>query len=349
MKAKYEALADDLKRKISALEPGTRLPPVRQMVQESGVSQFTVVRALEILEQEGYVIRRPTVGTYTSRPRRTQGLGSATRRILLLSLDICDMAFNEVLRRTLVERGYLPRIHYFDLRESPERWVPRVRADGILFLAACPSHAVPVLRKRGVPLVCQGVPYSREEVDCTYGDERGVGVMAARHLLELGHRRLAVLNHEPDTPDGRERIAGFLDEAERAAAQVRVLDCHAELHCDSRETGKRRIMETLEEGALDFTGLFAINDAGAVGALQAFYLRDIRVPDRVSVIGCDNRDGAAYLCPALTTFEFSHADRANGLVDILEERLQGNDAPVVQKAFEAKLIVRDSTGRAGDY
>ncbi len=347
MKTKYELLADDLKKRILELDPGMRLPSVRDIVRENGVSQFTVSRAMDLLEEEGYIRRRSTIGVYTSRPAYTKaGEDVTTKRILVLTPTIPPVEFVETLLSVITERGYLWRHRHYDLREPAEKWVPRVRCEGMIFVGSCPPEVLPALRRGDRPFVCQGLRYSHQEVDNTCGDERLAGAMAAKHLIELGHRRIAVLFNEPHTPDGEERARGFVNQAKLMGAEARVLDCHADLGCDSAETAQIRIEEELKKGDLDFTGLFVVTDRGAMGVLHACHVRGVRVPSQLSVIGCDNAFYTKYLCPSLTTLEYSYRARANGLVDILERRFAGDKSPAIQQMYEPVLIKRDSTGQA---
>jgi len=345
MKTKYEQLADDLKKRILDLEPGMKLPSVRDIVRENGVSQFTVSRAMDLLEEEGYIRRRSTLGVYPSRPAYLKaGEATATRRILILTSTIPPAAeFVDTLYRTITSRGYLWRHRHFDLREPVEKWMPRVRCEGVIFVGSCPPEFLPALRKADRPFVCQGLRYAHQEVDNTCGDERLAGAMAAKHLIELGHQRLAVLFNEPHTPDGEDRARGFINQSKLMGAQVRLIDCQSEFGCDSSETARSRFEAELKSGELDFTGLFVVTDRGALGVLNACYMHGLRVPDQLSVVGCDNMFYTKYLCPSLTTLEYSYRDRCNGLVDILEQRFAGDKSPAIQKMYEPILIKRDST------
>jgi DNA-binding LacI/PurR family transcriptional regulator len=347
MKTKYERLADDLKKRILTLNPGMKLPSVRDIVRENGVSQFTVSRAIDLLEEEGYVKRRSTVGLYSSRPEHRSALeGTATRRILIMAPDIFFQTFVELLQEVLTRRGYLHRFRHYDLREPADTWLPRVRFEGMIFLGSCPPEVAAALQKNNIPFVCQGLRYAHQEVDNTCGDERFAGALAAKHLVELGHRKLAVLLNEPHTPDGNERVRGFVNQAKLMGAEARLLDCNTPMGANSCEAARALFEGELRKGPPDFTGLFVITDKGAMGVLHVCYEHGLRVPDRLSVVGCDNVPEAAYLCPSLTTLEYNHRDRCNGLIDILEQRFAGDTSPPIQKMYEPALVVRKSSGPA---
>jgi GntR family transcriptional regulator of arabinose operon len=344
MQTKYEILADRLKKMIMTLEPGMKLPSVREIERKNEVSRFTITRAMNLLEEEGYLIRRSTVGAYSSRPEhKTNQLDIKIRRVLILATDYLDVPFVKTLQQTLTSRGYLSRLRTYDLREPAEKWLPRVRFEGMIFLGSCPAEVVSVLQKRNIPFVCQGVRYAHQDVDNTCGDERMAGSLAAKHLIELGHRKIAVLYHEPHNPDGDERVRGFTNYAQLMNVDARILDCNTPNGSNSRKAAWIHFEDEVKKG-LDFTGLFTISDAGAVAVLHVCYNHKIRVPEALSVVGCDDIPDALYLCPSLTTLKYDYQDRANGLTDILEQRFSGYTGPAIQKMYNPILIKRDSTG-----
>ncbi|NLX20544.1 MAG: LacI family transcriptional regulator [Phycisphaerae bacterium] len=344
MKAKHEQLAERLKATILKAEPGTRLPSVRQIARKSRVSHLTVSRAMDLLEDQEFVLRRPALGIFTARPRGKRADDrSLKRRILLLVPDDWDMEIPLLIRKTLTERGFLSVLQRYDMRERPGRWLPRLTYDGIAFVGFCPPEMLPELRKRNVPFVAQGVQFAHTGVDHTCGDERMVGVMAARHLVELGHRRVAMLVNEPRSPDIEERIEGFSIQCRGMGVEPTVFDCAMIWGDDHRRRAKEMIERQFKHGRFPHTGLFAVGDAGAASALQVFYEHHVRVPQEVSVIGCGNSPESAYLCPALTTLAFDLHDRARAFVDILEQRFAGDRSPQIAKMFAPHLIERKST------
>jgi len=344
MKSKYEQIAKQYRRKIQTSQPGRRIPSIRQIGQAAGVSQFTVQRAMNLLEEEGYITRHSGVGMYSAHPEETPRGEKTRRRILILTPQEWSSDILTMIQRVLSERGFLSVLRRYDLQDSPARWIPRVQFDGIVFIGWFSSEMTSVLRKKRTPFVAQGLPYSNHpNIDCTCGDERLAGTMAARHLIQLGHTKIAVLVHEPHNPDIIERVRGFTNEARLQNVSAEILDCRMAWGEDARIRAKQMIEERLAAGALSFTGLFSVGDTGAASVLQAFYEHGIKVPDQVSVIGVDDLPESAYLCPALTTLAFDPRDRAEAVVDILERRFNGDDAVRITKMFDPVLIERKST------
>jgi DNA-binding LacI/PurR family transcriptional regulator len=345
IKAKYEILADHLRETILTLEPGQRLPTLREIGKTKSVSQFTVARALNLLEEEGFVMRRSALGIYSSRPQQPGSRipEQGKRRILLLVPDNWSMDLPVMIRTVLAERGFLSQLQRYDMQASPERWLPRLRFEGVAFIGSCTPEVLQILQKKNMPFVTQGLQYFHLEVDNTCGDERLVGALAAKHLIELGHTRVAVLVNEPHGPDCVERLRGFINQSRMMGVEAGILDCNMQWGQDGRQETKRILEEELAKGPFSYTGLFAVTDPGALSALQVFFQHKIRVPDDVSVIGSDNHPDSQFWCPPLTTLGFNLRDRANALVDILEARFAGDRSPRIQKMFEPVLIQRSST------
>jgi DNA-binding LacI/PurR family transcriptional regulator len=346
MKSKYETVADNLKQRIFGLEPGTRLPSIRRLVKETGVSQFTVSKAMELLEEEGLVMRRSAMGIFSSYQPESAAKYTqmGKRRILILNLDGVISELGDMLIRILSERGFLAQTHGYSLADSPERWLPRIRFEGVVFFGSCPPEFVAAMKKRNLPFVTQGLQNYHLEVDNTCGDERMGGAIAAKHLIELGHRRIALLMNEPDeSVDNHERLRGFINQCHLMEAEPGILDCKMRWGDDGRKKAKEILEAELARGPFPYTALFAIGDPGATSALHVFYQHQIRVPEQVSVMGCDDRPEVAYLCPALTTLGYNLRDRVNAIADILEQRFAGDTSPRIRKTFEPFLIKRDST------
>jgi LacI family transcriptional regulator len=129
-------------------------------------------------------------------------------------------------------------------------------------------------------------------------DNRAGGALAARHLADLGHRRLGLIGAPPRNVDGPDRLAGA-----REALQAEGIDPAAVLLATDEAGvagGQRAATEILRrDGAI--TGLIAYNDLMAIGAMRAIRAAGLRIPADVSVVGFDDVDLAAYVDPPLTT------------------------------------------------
>jgi LacI family transcriptional regulator len=185
-------------------------------------------------------------------------------------------------------------------------------AAGVIYAMTFNAEVTPVVeleRFRHVLLNCRRIDGAGTSV--VLADE-AIGRAAARHLLDRGYRRIAILTGDPWQIGARERRAGC--EAELAEAGLAPTHVEAGMW-DHRITAE--ITERIVSGPDRPDAIFCQNDLMARGALAALNGMDVRVPQDVAVLGCDNREFSRYLSPALTTFSVPHAEMAERALEIL--------------------------------
>ena len=140
---------------------------------------------------------------------------------------------------------------------------------------------------------------------CFNADHRRAGVLAAQTLLQLRHRKFAVISGPSSAPDNVARIAGFMGELAQHG-----IDTHAvlNLQSDFSPEGGWAAARALVDGGHVFTALFCANDEMAVGALSYFQQAGISVPGAVSVLGYDDTHAAEYSAPRLTSVHIPWRD-----------------------------------------
>jgi LacI family transcriptional regulator len=173
---------------------------------------------------------------------------------------------------------------------------------------------------------------------------RRAAAMVAQHLLELGHRELAVISGFTAYNDrARERVAGV-----REAVEALGLSLAPELVLEtsfSIASGRRALAELLGAGR-KFTAVACGNDILAMGVLIEAAARGIAVPGKLSVAGFDDIDLAAEYTPSLTTVHLPVASIGRDAAERMLARLAGKAVPRVQEV-KVELVVRESTGRPG--
>lgn len=146
---------------------------------------------------------------------------------------------------------------------------------------------------------------------CFTADHTRGGVLAAQALLQLRHRKFAVIAGPSSSPDNVQRIAGFMAELARHQiddSQVKTLQS------DFSPEGGWASARALIASGHQFTALFCANDEMAVGALSYFQQAGLSVPDRISVLGYDDTPSAEFSAPRLTSVHIPWRDiTLNGL------------------------------------
>ena len=216
--------------------------------------------------------------------------------------------------------------------------------DGLIILGAYDDF--PVVQRAlalGVPVVLVD---SYVDAPCLQVriDDFGGGYLAARHLLELGHRRVGLLTGaRRDRGVSALRAAGFRQALEEAGV---TLPPAWDLECDVSFEGARRTAGDLLDSPDPPTGLFASADTMACGVLAAARERGVAVPSALSVVGFDDVPLAQYTAPPLTTVrQQTHRKGTEAVRLIAEGYVRGEWAPqVVQIGVE--LVARGSTAAA---
>ncbi|PWF46098.1 LacI family DNA-binding transcriptional regulator [Massilia glaciei] len=159
---------------------------------------------------------------------------------------------------------------------------------------------------------------------CFSADHTRGGALAARALLDQGHRALAVVAGPASLPDNVARIDGFM--AEVAAAGIDTSTVWV-AESDFSPEGGWAAARDLAGSGYHFTGLFCANDEMALGALSFFQQAGIAVPQQVSVIGYDDTPSAEFSAPRLSTVHVPWNDVTHNALNALLERCYDLPAP----------------------
>jgi LacI family transcriptional regulator len=165
-------------------------------------------------------------------------------------------------------------------------------------------------------------------------------VVAMRHLIELGHTRIAHIAGPLSHPDAADRRDGYLAALAEAGLPS---DPDLLIEGDFMWRGGLVAMETLLSAGREFTAVFAGTDQMALGAMLALSHRGLDVPGDVSVLGFDDETFSAYCCPPLTTVSQPLFEMGQAAVRSIVARVNGQPYPLA--SFSAALCVRESTRR----
>lgn len=228
----------------------------------------------------------------------------------------------------LLERG--PRLLY-------ERSVEGVIAIDSPIRDPLPVPVVSVSGHGRVPGVANIV------LDHERAAELGIG-----HLIELGHRRIAVIRGQTFSSDSKIRWQTISQAARRLGAPI-LPELVAELKGDtpSPHIGAAATRELLASGAR-FTAVWAFNDVAAIGAIRALHEAGLRVPQDVSVLGFDDIYSAAYHTPALSTVRQPLDCMGRLAAETLLARIRetGGEDWERERSVAPELVVRESTAVA---
>lgn len=176
-------------------------------------------------------------------------------------------------------------------------------------------------------------------------DNYRAGVMAAEHLIGLGHREIVYVSAPLRSVSRIARLEGARD----ACANHKVkFDSHirdvtsGQTEMEMAELGRAGGTALHAEGS-QATGFIAMNDMLAIGLLSGLRQCKLRVPEDVSVIGIDDMFLGSYLSPALTTLRQPMQKMASAAVERVLARLKDSNEPAHELVFMPELVVREST------
>lgn len=227
--------------------------------------------------------------------------------------------------------------------KDPENWriVRERRADGIILIGPfVPTSFIVKLNALSIPVVLIDNFLDLVPVDAVVADDRSGAAEIAKHVIELGHRKIAIFSGPQDWYSNKERVAGFMEAL--GFSGIKNSDVYYEADT-TFESGKALYKEAKMKRV---TAILAVNDAMAMGAMDAALAEGLSIPRDLSVTGFDDVESAANWTVPLTTVQIpkNFIGRAAGRT--LWSRIDDPQAPRQRVDISAKLIIRQSTGKA---
>ncbi len=181
------------------------------------------------------------------------------------------------------------------------------------------------------------------EQQCFTANHAYAGSLAARALLDHGHRKIAIIGGPSTAPDNVERIDGFLKEL--ALGGVDPAEVWQSESDFSPEGGWAEAVRLAESGYA-FTAVFCANDEMAVGAMSYFQEIGRSVPRNISVIGYDDTPSAQFSSPRLTSVHIPWLEMTLSALNALLNSCYGSNRPV-QRDFSISVSHRASLAPVG--
>jgi LacI family transcriptional regulator len=302
------------------------------------VSPETRERVLAAMDALNY---RPNALARSLRQGKTNTLGlvlpdSANPFFAEISRSIEDEAFKRGYSVFLcnTERDTQRELFYVDVLSNRQ-------VDGIIFVAAGDqADSLDFLLHRNMPVVMIDRNLSDVEVDAVLTDNQLGGYLATRHLLELGHTRIACIAGPSSITPSAERIIGYRKALEEAGISYEeTLVLRGDYHAQSGMDITKSILSLHPRP----TAIFALNDLMALGALRAAAEAGCSVPEDLAVVGYDDLEIAHFTNPPLTTI--AQPKKAIGVqaINLLVGRMSQKNRPPSRIILPPELIVRRST------
>lgn len=325
----------------------------KDVAREAGVSVATVSRVFnnsgpvrtatrERIQEVARVLRYSPHGAARSL------ITNKTSTIGVLLPDLYGEFFSEVIRgidQTARQSAYhvlLSSAHQDKPGIEAALRAMRGRVDGLIVMspdldAAGLADNLPSF----LPAVLLNCALAGEEYDSLTIDNRGGAADVVRHLLSLGHRRIAIIRGPERNHDAAERLRGWREAL--AGAGVRP-EAALEAHGDFTESGGYAAAVHLLRESPRPTAIFAANDSMAIGALSALRERGIAVPREMAIAGFDDIPIARYLSPPLTSVHVDIEELGARAMRLLLDALEDRSPVRRQETLGTRLVVRGSCG-----
>jgi DNA-binding LacI/PurR family transcriptional regulator len=215
--------------------------------------------------------------------------------------------------------------------------------DGIIVAGHnnCAAPELVTLSQRGLAVVVLQEPSPAPGICSVSVDLEAGGYLATRHLIDLGHRRIAhVTQPLRNSETGRDRVDGY----RRALTEAGLpFDNDLVIVTENSLAGGTEALDRILSLNAPPTALFAYNDRLAIGALHGLRRRGIRVPDEFAVVGFDGIAVGGFMAPTLTTIDSSREELGRlamqAIIDAIEKKEARQDY-----LLPVRLLVRESCG-----
>ena len=345
------------------------------------------VTLLDIARACGYSVS--TVSIVLSEAPLSQNVAASTReqiRNMARELGYHPDAYARSLRRrrsqTIAVLAYdlsdpfcIPIVHGIQAGLQPANYLPLLvdaqtqrklfdsylkmilerRAEGVIVIASWifeETNLLDDIEKNRVPIVIVGRDLTNRNVSSLLVDNEAGGALALRHLIELGHKRIAIIRGPEELFDTEPRWAGVQRAAAEAGIQIDgklVFQLPNLMDSTSGFEGGLRISKEMLQSGRPFTAVLAFDDLTALGVVRGLTNAGLQVPDDCSVVGFDDVLPAAVATPGITTIRQPLKEMgllaSEWTLQEINSRDQVSRKPV--KLFKAppELVVRMSTSR----
>lgn len=234
-----------------------------------------------------------------------------------------------------------------DVGKQLKALIERVRPDGIV-LAAPLSNMPKIVRA----IQATGTPFVRLSPGKRNGHrfsvvttDREISAEMTRYLASLGHKDIAFITGHPSHKAVGNRFLGYQDGLEQSGLKYSE---RLVVAGDNSIRSGEECAEKLLKRKRRPTAIFAANDDMAAGVIRVAYRHGIKIPDQLSIAGCDDIALAQQVYPALTTINQPLSSMAERAASVLIESLRKKEALKGTEIVPATLKIRESTGPASE-
>lgn len=309
-----------------------------------GVSDATREKILQIVEQLGYA----------PNPNSRRLLFNKTYNIAILfpgSASPLDHSFyseiNTAVLHECEKQGYNLIFASYTVKNGTVQFPNLIKAsdvDGVIFYGDVDNAVLEALSKYELPHIIIDNHVNLPDVLSVSANYRHAAQVAARHLIALGHRKIAYIGNFANTDFGMQTLCGYQDALASAslAAPALWVQCGA-FSEDSAYACMEKILESPEQP----TAIACGADIYAIGAIRCIKDHGLQVPKDFSVTGIDDILLTRYTDPTITTVKIDKGEIGKTAVQLLLQAISGESVSGITTQSD-QLILRNSTSNCAD-
>ncbi len=367
----HRSVAETLRRRVTEGNwgGGSKLPALREIADEFDVSTMTVRRAIRTLEGEGHVYRIAGVGVFVRPTPPTRAV--AQKMLAFAASDLSsgfEMGIARGVEKACQDHGWAVQI--LDAQHDPSleaRNMLRLPGSGCRGALILPTWGDPKcvetlfkIQASDLPVVLvDRIPLGLK-ADLVESDHEKGAYLATKYLLEHGHRHVLMLTPRPGVSSLAARIHGYeralRDAGKEPLPEWKVwldLEVQAAAFRESRKWygGYQAILPVLKKLEPPLA-VFAVDPYTAWGVYERCRELGLRIPDDVSIVGCDDSEIALAMRPPITIVSQRTDEIGRAAVELLERRLEtgppetGSRKTLYHTIIDVDLVERQSVASA---
>ncbi|RDU37353.1 LacI family transcriptional regulator [Neobacillus piezotolerans] len=311
---------------------------VSRVLNNSGyVSGEARERVMKVIEETGYV---PSENAKSLRTKKTRVIGAILPKISTETSSRLVKGMDDILAK----EGYQILLANSNLK--PEKEIEYVRllksrhVDGIILSATnINSGLTGEIKRLNMPFVAVG-QHIPELASVIFDDYQAARDMASL-FIKKGHKRIAFIGvDEKDRAVGHCRKLGYVDAMEEH--QLPIEEGWVQKGEFNMESGYHCMKAILEESKTMPTGLLAVTDRLAIGAMQYLKGQGLSVPKDMAVAGMGASELSRFITPSLTTIDFSVEDAGREAARLLLGYINGESYHEKPQVVHHRLLERES-------
>lgn len=215
------------------------------------------------------------------------------------------------------------------------------KVDGIISLSANAARRITQQVPDGCPMVLAIQSTADSPLPSVSVDNTAASAVMMKHLIRMGHRRIAHITDNSDIVVYQDRERGYISSLEENGIP---LDPGLIQRGNPTLQGGFDLMNALLDTNKDITAVFAAGDAMAMGAISALRKRNLRVPEDIAVVGFDDIATSSFFIPALTTIRQPQRMIGQCAFRKLLAVIRKEPVPLTAELLPFELVIRESCG-----